>query len=66
MQDIDEKIRHALTAEDQKAIAAIDRGAGLSELMGMSFRGKQLDDDLYVRAWIRRVHRARVRAHTVL
>jgi peptidoglycan/LPS O-acetylase OafA/YrhL len=41
MQDIDEKIRHALTAEDQKAIAAIDRGAGLFELMGMSFRGKQ-------------------------
>lgn len=41
MQDIDEKIRHALTEEDQKAIAAIDRGTGLFELMGMSFRGKQ-------------------------
>jgi hypothetical protein len=41
MQDIDEKIRLALTAEDQKAMAAIDRGTGLFELMGMSFKGKQ-------------------------
>jgi hypothetical protein len=41
MQDIDEKIRLALTAEDQKAMAAINRGTGLFELMGMSFKGKQ-------------------------
>ena len=41
MQDIDEKIRLALTAEDQKAMATIDRGTGLFELMGMSFKGKQ-------------------------
>ena len=41
MQDIDEKIRLALTVEDQKAIDEIDRGAGLFEMIGMSFKGKQ-------------------------
>lgn len=41
MQDIDEKIRQALTKEDQQIIAELDRGTGLFELIGMSFKGKQ-------------------------
>lgn len=41
MQDIDEKIRKALTTEDQKILAELDKGTGLFELIGMSFRGKQ-------------------------
>tara|TARA_R110002073_G_scaffold140338_3_gene291216 strand:- start:373 stop:750 length:378 start_codon:yes stop_codon:yes gene_type:complete len=41
MSDIDEQIRNALAAEDQKAIDEIDDGAGLFELIGLSFKGKQ-------------------------
>ncbi|MBT6482416.1 MAG: hypothetical protein HN872_06100 [Gammaproteobacteria bacterium] len=41
MSDIDEKIRNALVAEDQKAIDEIDDGAGLFELIGLTFKGKQ-------------------------
>ena len=41
MSDIDEKIRNALMAEDQKAIDEIDDGAGLFELIGLTFKGKQ-------------------------
>mgnify|MGYP003691453077 FL=1 len=40
MSDIDEKIRNALVAEDQKAIDEIDDGAGLFELIGLTFKGK--------------------------
>ena len=41
MSDIVEKIRNALVAEDQKAIDEIDDGAGLFELIGLTFKGKQ-------------------------
>jgi len=41
MSNIDEKIRTALAAEDQKAIDEIDDGAGLFELIGLTFKGKQ-------------------------
>ncbi len=41
MSDIDEKIRNALAAEDQKAIDEIDDGAGVFELVGLTFKGKQ-------------------------
>lgn len=41
MQDIDEKIRQALTSEDQQIITELSRGTGLFELIGMSFKGKQ-------------------------
>ena len=41
MSNIDEQIRNALTAEDQKAIDAIDDTAGVFELMGLTFKGKQ-------------------------
>ncbi len=41
MSDIDAKIRNALAAEDQKAIDEIDDGAGLFELIGLTFKGKQ-------------------------
>jgi hypothetical protein len=41
MSDIDEQIRNALTAEDQKAIDEIDDSAGLFELIGLTFTGKQ-------------------------
>lgn len=41
MTDIDEEIRQALTDEDQKAIDEIDNEAGLFELIGMTFKGKQ-------------------------
>ncbi len=41
MSDIDEKIRNALMAEDQKAIDEIDDGTGLFELIGLTFKGKQ-------------------------
>lgn len=41
MSNIDEQIRNALTAEDQKAIDEIDDSAGLFELIGLPFKGKQ-------------------------
>ena len=41
MSDIDEKIRNALMAEDQKVMDEIDDGAGLFELIGLTFKGKQ-------------------------
>lgn len=41
MQDIDERIRQALSQEDQRVIDELDRGTGLFELIGMSFKGKQ-------------------------
>ena len=41
MSDIDEQIRNALTTEDQKAIDEIDDSAGLFELIGLTFTGKQ-------------------------
>lgn len=41
MSNIDEQIRNALAAEDQKAIDEIDDGAGLFELIGLTFKGKQ-------------------------
>jgi uncharacterized membrane protein len=41
MSDIDEQIRNALASEDQKAIDEIDDGAGLFELIGLTFKGKQ-------------------------
>jgi len=41
MQDIDERIRQALSQEDQKIIAEIDRGASFFEMLGMGFKGKQ-------------------------
>lgn len=41
MNSIDEQIRKALAAEDQKAIDEIDEEAGLFEMIGMSFKGKQ-------------------------
>lgn len=41
MSDIDDQIRNALAAEDQKAIDEIDSGAGLFELVGLTFKGKQ-------------------------
>ena len=41
MSDIDEQIRQALAAEDKKAIDQIDDGAGLFELIGLTFKGKQ-------------------------
>ena len=41
MSDIDEQIRNALTDEDQKAIDEIDDSAGLFELIGLTFTGKQ-------------------------
>lgn len=40
MNDIDEKIRHALSAEDQKLLEEIDDEAGLFDMMAMSFQGK--------------------------
>jgi hypothetical protein len=41
MSDIDEQIRNALTAEDHKAIDEINDSAGLFELIGLIFTGKQ-------------------------
>ncbi len=41
MSDIDEQIRNALAAEDQKAIDEMNDGAGLFELVGLTFKGKQ-------------------------
>mgnify|MGYP006919391830 FL=1 len=41
MNNIDEQIRKALTEEDQKMLAEIDSEAGLFELIGMTFKGKQ-------------------------
>ena len=41
MSDIDEQIRNALTEEDQKAINEISNTAGLFELIGLTFKGRQ-------------------------
>lgn len=41
MNNIDEQIRNALDAEDRKAIAEIDDGAGLFEMISLTFKGKQ-------------------------
>ncbi|MBL4574344.1 MAG: hypothetical protein JKY40_02495 [Gammaproteobacteria bacterium] len=41
MSNIDEQIRNALAAEDQKAIDEIDDSAGIFELVGLTFKGKQ-------------------------
>ena len=41
MKSIDEQIRNALAEEDQKLIDEIDDEAGLFDMMGMTFRGKQ-------------------------
>lgn len=41
MSDIDEQIRNALKAEDQKAIDEIENSAGLFELVGLTFKGRQ-------------------------
>ena len=41
MSDIDEKIRSALSAEDKKEIEEMEDGAGLFELIGLTFKGKQ-------------------------
>lgn len=41
MNAIDEEIRKALEEEDQQALAQIDDEAGLFEMVGMSFHGKQ-------------------------
>lgn len=41
MNDIDEQIRNALDAEDRKAIDEIDDGAGLFEMISLTFKGKQ-------------------------
>jgi hypothetical protein len=41
MNDIDEQIRNALTEEDQKAINEISNTAGLFELIGLTFKGRQ-------------------------
>ncbi len=41
MNSIDEQIRKALTEADQQAIEELDSQAGLLELIGMTFRGKQ-------------------------
>ena len=41
MNNIDEQIRSALDAEDRKAIDEIGDGAGLFEMIGMTFSGKQ-------------------------
>lgn len=41
MNSIDEQIRKALADEDQKAIAELDNEAGLFDMLGMLFKGKQ-------------------------
>lgn len=41
MNNIDEQIRSALDAEDRKAIDEIGDGAGLFEMIGLTFKGKQ-------------------------
>ena len=41
MDSIDEQIRKALTEEDQKAIDEIEDEAGVFELIGLTFKGKQ-------------------------
>ncbi|NKB33793.1 MAG: hypothetical protein GKR91_11910 [Pseudomonadales bacterium] len=40
MSDIDEKIRKALSEEDQKLLDEIDDEAGLFDMMAMTFKGK--------------------------
>ena len=40
MSDIDEKIRKALSEEDQKLIDEIDDEAGLFDMIAMTFKGK--------------------------
>lgn len=41
MSNIDEQIRNALAAEDRKEIDEINDSAGLFELIGLTFKGKQ-------------------------
>ena len=41
MSNIDEQIRHALTEDDQRAIAELQDQVGLFEMLGMALRGKQ-------------------------
>jgi hypothetical protein len=41
MNNIDEQIRSALDAEDRKAIDEIGDGAGLFEMIGMTFSGNR-------------------------
>ena len=41
MSNIDEQIRDALTKEDQKLINEISNPAGLFELVGLTFKGRQ-------------------------
>ena len=41
MSNIDEQIRDALTKEDQKLIKEISNPAGLFELVGLTFKGRQ-------------------------
>jgi len=41
MSNIDEQIRKALSAQDQKAIDELDEQPGLFELIGETFKGKQ-------------------------
>ncbi len=41
MNSIDEQIRKALTEEDQRLIDEMDDQAGLFDMIGMSFKGKQ-------------------------
>ena len=41
MSTIEEEIRKALEEEDQQALVRIDDEAGLLEMVGMSFQGKQ-------------------------
>ncbi|MBL6745337.1 MAG: hypothetical protein ISP88_05455 [Pseudomonadales bacterium] len=48
MSSIDEEIRKALAEEDQQALAQIDDEAGLFEIVGMSFHGKQAWLTLYI------------------
>jgi len=51
MSNIDEQIRNALAAEDQKAIDEIDDSAGLFELIGLTFKGKQAWLSYYMYFW---------------
>ena len=51
MSNIDEQIRNALAAEDQKSIDEIDDSAGLFELIGLTFTGKQAWLSYYMYFW---------------
>ena len=48
MNDIDEQIRKALSAEDQKAIDKLDDQLGLFEMIGATFKGKQAWMSYYI------------------